>query len=120
ILSHAPNHARLRFATGRYGEAPRPKTALAPSVRLTQAVLNCEIRRAVVPRLEAWIWWGVSRLVPPASEIKPQLRPGRLGVTWRRPVVPLGRPVPRLVLRHAASSIVIPATSTSIPSFGDR
>src|SRR5437773_5845328 len=27
ILSHAPNHARLRFATGRYGEAPRPKTA---------------------------------------------------------------------------------------------
>src|SRR5207244_3881916 len=91
-----------------------PETGLTSCVRLTQPILNCVILRAMVPRLKARIRWEVSRLVS-AAEIEPQLRAAILVVT---PV--LWPVVARSVLRHAASSIVIPAASAAIRSFGDH
>src|ERR1700720_2243664 len=44
--------------------------SLASFVWLTQPVLNCVKRRAVVPRPECRIWRRILRLVP-ATEIKP-------------------------------------------------
>jgi hypothetical protein len=47
--------------------------SLAPSVGLTQPILNRVVRRAIVPRLKGWIRRGVSRPLS-AARINPQLR----------------------------------------------
>src|SRR6266581_6825804 len=97
---------------------PRQQSGLTSwsCVRLAQLILNREIRRAVVPRLKGWIWWGVSRFVSTAAtEIKPQ----HWSALYRRPVItPVS--VAGLVLRHAPSPVVIPPASAAIRSFGDR
>jgi hypothetical protein len=95
---------------------------LAPSVRLTQPILNCEIRRAVVPCLKGRIRRGVPPLIS-VAETKLQLGPGRWGspvVSRRRPVITPGRPrrgwavAGRPFLRHTPASIEIPATAAAI------
>ena len=91
-------------------DAPNPprSVVLATRVRLTQAILNCEIRRTVVERLKGRVRRRVSALVSSATQIKPKLRStlwwravSALVLRWS--VTPLGR-------RTVAGAIAVATT----------
>src|SRR5262249_54735812 len=100
--------------------------ALAAAVRLTQAILNCVIRRAVVKRLKGWVGRGISAIASSTpAELKPKLRsalhrrPVVAPIRWRAVVTLVRRAVTGAVLWHTSSPVVIHTPSATVCGVGD-